>query len=98
MRCIALALATLLIAAAALAANYPSPVEHDFVVSDFHFENGETMAEVRIHYATIGTARRDAQGVVRNAVLVLHGTGGSLHQFLSDRYAGVLFVAGVVLV
>lgn len=91
------ALVVLVTAAAALAANYPPPVEHDFIVHDFHFASGEVMPEVRIHYATIGTPKRDAHGLATNGVLILHGTGGSLHQFLSDRYAGVLFVPGGLL-
>ncbi|HUJ15304.1 MAG TPA: alpha/beta fold hydrolase, partial [Thermoanaerobaculia bacterium] len=74
-----------LLATSALAAD-----EHDFIVKDFRFHDGETMAEVRIHYVTIGTAGND------NAVLVLHGTGGSSKQFLNDRFAGVLFKPGGV--
>ena len=58
-------------------ATYPAPVESTFVVRDFRFASGESLAELRLHYATLGTPQRDAQGVVRNAVLVLHGTGGS---------------------
>jgi homoserine O-acetyltransferase len=87
----------LLLAAPILAATYPTPAEHDFVVRDFHFNSGETLPEVRIHYVTLGTAVRDAKGVVRNAVLVLHGTGGSSQQFLNDHFAGVLFAPGGLL-
>src|SRR5512135_3639863 len=94
---IAIAALLLFATTAALAADYPAPAEHDFIIRDFHFASGEVMPEVRIHYATIGTPKRDARGMVTNAVLILHGTGGSLHQFLSDRYAGVLFVPGGLL-
>ena len=52
-------------------------VENDFSISNFRFESGESLASLRIHYTTLGTPRRDAQGVVRNAVLMLHGTTGS---------------------
>jgi homoserine O-acetyltransferase len=79
-------------AAAALA-----PVEGDFVVRDFRFESGETLPELRLHYRTLGTPRRDAAGVVRNAVLILHGTGGSGRPFLADTFAGVLFGPGQLL-
>ncbi|HKB81500.1 MAG TPA: alpha/beta fold hydrolase [Thermoanaerobaculia bacterium] len=75
----------------AFGANYPAPVEHDFVVHDYHLRSGAVLPEVHIHYATIGTQRPG------NGVLVLHGTGGSLHQFLNDRFAGVLFAPGGVL-
>jgi len=68
-----------------------TPTEHDFVVKDFHFAGGETMPEVRMHYVTYGTNRGN------NAVLILHGTGGSSRQFLSDNFAGVLFAPGGLL-
>ena len=89
-----LALAALLFAAA-LHAQVPKEAEGDFVVRDFRFRSGETLAEVRIHYATLGTLRRTERGT--NAVLVLHGTGGSLRQFLNERFAGVLFAPGGLL-
>src|SRR5476651_2605887 len=79
------------------AATYPTPAEHDFLVRDFHFASGETLPEVRIHYVTIGTPARDEKGAVRNAVLILHGTGGSSQQFLNDHLAGVLFAPGGLL-
>jgi len=51
--------------------------EGDFVARNFRFASGETLPELRIHYTTLGRPRRDAAGVVRNAVLLLHGTTGS---------------------
>jgi homoserine O-acetyltransferase len=36
--------------------------EGDIVLRDFRFRSGETMAELRIHYATLGTPHRDARG------------------------------------
>jgi homoserine O-acetyltransferase len=89
--------ALLLLAAAGRAADYPAPTEGDFTISNFHFQSGEVLPALRMHYRTLGTPRRDATGVVRNAVLVLHGTGGSGRQFLTDRFAGVLFCAGGLL-
>jgi len=38
------AAALLLSAIAGFAADYPAPVEKDFVVRDFHFASGETLA------------------------------------------------------
>jgi len=76
------------------AAEYPAPVEGDFIARDFHFVSGERLAELRIHYRTIGQPERDAHGVVRNAVLILHGTTGSGAQFLRPEFAGELFGAG----
>jgi homoserine O-acetyltransferase/O-succinyltransferase len=67
--------------------------ESDFVIRDFHFRNGDTLPELKIHYVTLGVPRRDASGHVSNAVLLLHGTGGSLDGFLGERYS-VLFQPG----
>jgi homoserine O-acetyltransferase len=69
-------------------------VEGDFVMRDFRFASGEVLPELRIHYTTLGRPRRDAAGVVRNAVLVLHGTTGSGRGFLGAAFAGELFGPG----
>ncbi len=76
------------------AAEYPTPVEGDFDVPNFHFADGAELPELRIHYLTLGTARKDAQGIVKNAVIIGHGTGGSGTQFLRAEFAGELFGAG----
>ncbi|MFL5340605.1 MAG: alpha/beta fold hydrolase [Gemmataceae bacterium] len=78
---------------AAPAADYPTPTEGDVTLRDFHFASGETLPEVRIHYRTLGTPKRDEQGVVRNAVLVLHGTGGEGGSLVRKGGAGDLFAA-----
>jgi homoserine O-acetyltransferase len=65
--------------------------EGNALLRDVSFTAGGALPEVRIHYTTLGTPRRDAAGVVRNAVLVLHGTGGSGRGFLSPGFAGELF-------
>ena len=49
----------------ARAADYPAPVEGDFVLRDFRFAAGETLPELRIHYRTIGKPEKDASGTVR---------------------------------
>jgi homoserine O-acetyltransferase/O-succinyltransferase len=72
-------------------------VEGDFVTRDFRFGTGETLPELKLHYRTLGTPRRDASGVVRNAVLILHGTGGSGVGFLSRTFGGELFGPGQLL-
>ena len=84
----------LLAALRAAAANYPAPVEGDFALHNFKFRSGPTMPELGLHYRTLGRPRRDEQGVVRNAVLILHGTTGSGAQFLRPEFAGELFGAG----
>jgi len=75
----------------------PAASEHDFVMHDFRFASGETLPELKLHYRTVGTPRRDSAGVVRNAVMILHGTGGSGAGFLSRTFGGELFGAGQLL-
>jgi len=72
-------------------------VEGDYVIRDFHFASGETLPELRLHYAFLGKPRRDSRGRVDNAVLILHGTGGSGRSLLNDHFAGVLFGRGQLL-
>ena len=79
------------------AADYPVPAQGDFVIQNYRFASGETLPELRLHYRTLGTPQRDAQGTVRNAVLILHGTGGSGAQFIRPDFAGALFGAGQLL-
>lgn len=66
----------------------------DFTLREYRFESGEVLRDVRLHYVTLGTPRRDAAGVVTNAVLILHGTGGTGGQFLGAGFAGGLYGAG----
>ena len=68
--------------------------EGDFEMRDFKFTDGSTLPVLRIHYTTLGRPRKDAQGVVRNAVLLLHGTTGSGRGFLGRNFGGELFNAG----
>lgn len=78
----------------ARAASYPDPVEGDHVIRDFSFASGEILAELRLHYRTLGVPKRDATGRVVNAVLLLHGTTGSGASFLTEPFAGTLFGPG----
>ena len=92
MRLLALLLSVFVMSATR--AQTPAPVEADYVIRDFRFTSGETLPELRMHYRTVGTLRRDAGGRVRNAVLVLHGTGGTGAQFAGANFAGELFGPG----
>src|SRR5213596_893747 len=87
-----LVLAFALVSATALVAQTPvfTPVEGDYVIKDFRFASGESLPELRLHYATFGRP-------AKSAVLILHGTGGSGRQFLRDVFAGVLFGPGQLL-
>src|SRR5438067_47377 len=75
----------------------PAATEGDFIARDFRFGSGETLPSLKLHYRTLGAARRDASGTVRNAVMVLHGTGGSGAGFLSRTFGGELFGPGQLL-
>ena len=79
------------------AADYPVPVQGNATLRDFTFASGEKLPELRIHYRTLGTPQRDSRGVVTNAVLITHGTGGTGAQFLRPDFAGELFGAGGLL-
>ncbi|HEY4817010.1 MAG TPA: alpha/beta fold hydrolase [Candidatus Acidoferrum sp.] len=87
----------LVVAGVSLRAAVPATVEGDFVVKDFAFRDGERMAELRLHYRTLGKTVRDSAGHVSNAVMILHGTGGSGAQFLAPQFAGELFGEGQLL-
>jgi homoserine O-acetyltransferase/O-succinyltransferase len=76
------------------AAGLPSSVESEFSLKNFQFTSGDTIPALRIHYRTLGQPRRDERAVVRNAVLILHGTGGSGSQFMAAEFAGELFGPG----
>ena len=66
----------------------------DFVARDVRFGSGETAPEVRLHYATLGAPHRNRAGEIDNAVMLLHGTGGTGRQFLSPQFADELFGPG----
>src|ERR1700712_1668807 len=88
-------LAGLLLAFAPLvAADEPTVTESNFVIHDFHFHSGETLPELRMHYRTLGKPQRDTHGVVRNAVLIMHGTTGSGAGFIRREFSGTLFGPG----
>jgi homoserine O-acetyltransferase/O-succinyltransferase len=86
------------VVAAALAgdagAAEPKTTEGDVVLRDMRFVSGETLPEVKLHYTTLGTPRRDAAGHVVNAVLALHGTSGTGKTWLNPGMAGELFGPG----
>src|SRR4051812_21422686 len=78
-------------ATARAAAKYPIPSESDYTIKDFKFASGETLPTLRLHYRTLGTPQRSADGSISNAVLLLHSTSGSSEQFLNDRFASQAF-------
>jgi homoserine O-acetyltransferase len=97
LRSVQAVLLVVLAACASEAADFPAAVEHDYVARNFRFASGETLPSLTLHYRTIGTPRRDASGSIRNAVLILHGTGGTGAGFLSQAFGGQLFGTGQLL-
>jgi len=73
------------------------PVRGDFTMKDFTFTSGERLPELRIHYMTLGTIKRDTAGHVTNAVLLMHGTSSSGQQFARKQFADALFGPGQAL-
>jgi len=75
--------------------NAQAPIaEGDYVIKDHRFRSGETLAEVRLHYRTMGTAVRDAEGRITNAVLLMHGSSGDASQVLAPSMIGPLTTPG----
>jgi homoserine O-acetyltransferase len=83
--------------AAADPSTWPTPTEGTFHSSDFSFTNGGSIPELRLHYRTIGELKKNEMGRATNAVLIMHGTGGSGEQFLVGQFAGELFLRGQLL-
>ncbi|WP_339914892.1 alpha/beta fold hydrolase [uncultured Brevundimonas sp.] len=75
-------------------AQTPAPVEGDYVRHDFRLESGAVLPELKIHYRTLGAPVRDADGRITNAVMILHGTGGTGAQFLVPQFADELYGPG----
>jgi homoserine O-acetyltransferase len=68
--------------------------EQDVVLSNFSFRDGGALPSVKMHVTTLGTPYRNAAGEIDNAVMVLHGTGGSGSQFLQPQFADELYGPG----
>jgi len=80
----------------ALAAG-PDQHEGDVVLKDFTFASGEVLPELKIHYITFGSARRNAAGDIVNGVLLLHSTSGTSKNWLRPTLADELFAPGAPL-
>ena len=92
-----LAIALLAFTGLSALADAPKPTPGDATFKNFKFRDGESLPELKIHYYTLGTPHRDAKGHVDNAVILLHGTGGTGEQFTRPQFADVLLVPGGVL-
>jgi homoserine O-acetyltransferase len=65
-----------------------------FTIKNFRFGSGESLAELKLHYLTLGQPHRNAAGHTDNAILLLHGTGGNAHSLLNPVFSNVLFGPG----
>jgi homoserine O-acetyltransferase len=89
---------SIMLALAAQTATPPAKVwptrEQDVVLKTFRFRDGQTLPTLRMHVTTLGAPHRNAEGVIDNAVMVLHGTGGTGQQFLRPQFADELYGPG----
>lgn len=72
------------------AAGYPEQREADWIAPGFTFHSGQTLKNLRLHYATIGNPQHPA-------VLLLHGTYRSGADMLGKDFGGELFGPGQAL-
>lgn len=97
-------LRTLFLVYSALGLSWPAVAEpqdwngqaahHSASLPDFTFHTGETLPLVTMSYYTLGSPRRDEEGRVVNAVMLLHGTGGSGRSLLRNHFGDQLFGPG----
>jgi homoserine O-acetyltransferase len=71
-----------------------TPHQADATFANYRFRDGETLPQLRLHYATLGQPHRNAQGAINNAVLLLHWTGASGEALLTPKYRTALFAPG----
>jgi homoserine O-acetyltransferase len=81
-------------ATAGAATTWPNQTDADFIIRNFKFANGETLAELKIHYTTLGAPKRNAEGEIVNAVLLLHSTSGTSRNWLQPSLADELYGQG----
>ena len=81
-------------AAAAAENQWPNPQSGDFLIKDYVFKSGERLPELKLHYRTLGTAKRDSAGDIANGVLLLQGNTGTGDNWLRPSLADELFKPG----
>lgn len=83
-----------LLATPAAAEDWAEQAEHHTAqLEDFEFGTGETM-DITMSWYTLGTPQRDEDGNITNAVMLLHGTGGSGTSLLRPLFGDELFGEG----
>jgi pimeloyl-ACP methyl ester carboxylesterase len=81
-------------AAASPHASWPNYREGDFVIRDYVFRGGQTLPELKLHYRTLGAAKRNTAGEIINGVLLLQGNTGTGANWLRPSLADELFAPG----
>lgn len=87
-------MATTSLAAGSCGQAWPVGTTGEYNIEDFEFQTGHTLDKVRMAYTTFGTPQEDEDGQTTNAVLIMHGTGGSSANFWAEHFAGELFNPG----
>src|ERR1700737_3909504 len=82
---------TLLMPNAHAAAPWPGQTEGDWVLKNYKFANGEVLPELKLHYMTLGSPKRDPSGRITNAALILHGSSGTGKNWLQPWFADEMF-------
>jgi homoserine O-acetyltransferase len=96
-RALAVALLAFSASPALAQTQWPNQREADYLIKDFRFKSGETLAELKLHYTTLGTPQRNAAGEINNAVILLHGTSSTGKAWLMPSLADELFAPGAAL-
>jgi len=71
-----------------------TPQQEIATLTNYRFRSGETLPELRMNYATLGQPRRNSQGVIDNAILMLHWTSASSQALLTPEFRAALFAPG----
>src|SRR5262245_40476000 len=82
------------VAAPAQHITWPNYREGDFLIRNYVFRGGESLPELKLHYRTLGTAKRNAAGKIINGVLLLQGNTGTGANWLRPSLADELFGPG----
>ncbi len=68
--------------------------EQDFILPEYTFRNGQKISNLKIHYTTLGKPQKNNEGVITNAVLMLHWTNGSGADLLTEKFISELYAPG----
>ena len=74
--------------------DWPNYREDTFIIADYKFASGETLPQLKLHYRTLGSAKRNAAGEIVNGVLLLQGNTGTGANWLRPTLSDELFKPG----